>query len=113
MLMESNQEHNTTFVPRMLKWNEILSDESWKFESITEPLPLQPSRSSLESILQFSKESVNLKFHISSSFSLESSSKRMSMARPSTSKTREGDDSEQQGKFRGVDFTQTIPKCLL
>ena len=40
------------------------------------------------------------------------------MARPSTSKTREGEDdlygttevSEQQGKFRGADFTQTIPK---
>ena len=40
------------------------------------------------------------------------------MARPSTSKTREGDEnlyettevSELQGKFRGVDFTQTIPK---
>ncbi|WP_353803691.1 hypothetical protein, partial [Acinetobacter baumannii] len=28
MLMESNQEHSTTFVPRMLKWDEILSDES-------------------------------------------------------------------------------------
>ena len=62
MLMESNQEHSTTFVLRMLKWNDILSDESWKFESITEPLPVQPCRSSLECILQFADGSVNLKF---------------------------------------------------
>ena len=31
MLIESNQEHSTTCVSRMLKWNEILSNESWKF----------------------------------------------------------------------------------
>ena len=62
MLMESNQEHSTTFVPRMLKWNEILSDESWKFESITEPLPVHHSRSSLESILQLQMDLLTLSF---------------------------------------------------
>ena len=62
MLMESNQEHSTTFVPRMLKWNEILSDESWKFESITKPLLVQPSRSSLESILQLQMDLLTLSF---------------------------------------------------
>ena len=54
VLMESNQEHSTTFVPRMLKWNEILSDESWKFESITESLlvqPLQPIRRSKDCLI--------------------------------------------------------------
>ena len=35
ILMESNQEPNTTFVSRMLQWDEILSDDSWKFKSIT------------------------------------------------------------------------------
>ena len=118
MLMESHKEHSTTFVPRMLKWDEILSDESWKFESIMEPLPIQPSRSSIESILQFSDGSVNLKFLRSSSSNPESFCRRLSTSRPSTSKTREGDEqlyeteevSEQHGKFRGVDFTQTIPK---
>ena len=44
MLMESNQEHSTTFVPRMLQWDEILFDNGWKFESITEPFPIQLSR---------------------------------------------------------------------
>lgn len=39
MLMEANQEHGTTFVPRLLKWDEILSNNDWKFESITEPFP--------------------------------------------------------------------------
>ena len=118
MLMESNQEHRTTFVPRMLKLNEILSNESLKFESISEPLPVQPSRFSLESILQFTDGSVNLKFLRTNYFGHESSSRRMCMARPSTSKIREGGEdlyktievSEEQGKFHGVDFTQTIPK---
>ena len=90
MLMESNQEHSTTFVPRMLKWNEILSEESCKFESITEPLPVHHSRSSLESILKFTDGSVNLKFLRSNFFGHECSSRRMSMAIPSSSKTREG-----------------------
>lgn len=40
MLMEANKEHSTTFVPRLLNWDEIHSDEDWKFESITEPLPI-------------------------------------------------------------------------
>ncbi|XP_015078502.1 receptor-like serine/threonine-protein kinase ALE2 [Solanum pennellii] len=77
MLVESNQEHSTTFVPRMLKWNDVLSDESLKFESITEPLPGQPSTSSLESILQFTDGSVNLKFLRSNSFGHDSSSRRI------------------------------------
>ena len=61
---------------------------------------------------------MNLKFLRSSSSNPESFSRRLSTSRPSTSKTREGDEqlyeteevSEQHGKFRGVDFTQTIPK---
>ena len=43
----------------------------------------------------------------------------MCMARPSTSKTREGEEDlyettevSEQGKFRGLDFTQTIPKVF-
>ncbi|TMW83948.1 hypothetical protein EJD97_000369 [Solanum chilense] len=56
MLMEANQEHGTTFVPRLLKWDKILSNNDWKFESIIEPLPIKPYRSSLE-ILKFFYES--------------------------------------------------------
>ena len=40
MIMEANKEQSTTFVPRLLNWDEIHSDEDWKFESITKPLPI-------------------------------------------------------------------------
>ena len=61
---------------------------------------------------------MNLKFLRSSSSNPESFSRGLSTSRPSTSKTQEGDEhlyeteevSEQHGKFRGVDFIQTIPK---
>ena len=78
MLMEANQEHSTNFVPRLLKWDEILSNDEWKFESIIEPLRIKPSRSTLESITQFSNGSINLMFLRSESFTQSSSSRRMS-----------------------------------
>ena len=119
MLMEANQEHGTTFVPRLLKWDEILSNNDWKFESITEPLPIQPSRSSLESITQFSDGSINLMFLISNSFNQASSSRRTSSVRPSSSKNQEDDEVSEvskaleRSKFQGVDFTNTIPKVFM
>ena len=92
MLTKSKKEHSTTFVPRMLQWDDILSNDNWKFESITEPFPIQLSRSSLESVVQFVDGSINLKFLRSNSFRQASSRKRMSMDRLSSSKTREEDD---------------------
>lgn len=68
MLMEANQQHSTTFVPRLLKWNDILTDEEWNFQSITNPLPVQTERSHLDHIIQFPDGSVNLKFLRSNSF---------------------------------------------
>ncbi|KAK4706224.1 hypothetical protein R3W88_034219 [Solanum pinnatisectum] len=114
MLMEANQEHSTTFVPRLLKWTDILADEEWKFDSITNPLPLQPETSQLDRVIQFPDGSINLKFLRSSSFSLASLSRRMSSARPSSFQTREEDEDSisqpDHRKFHGVDFSQTVPK---
>lgn len=56
-LMEANQKDNTTFVPRLLNSNKILSDEDSKFESLTKPLPIKPARSSIERVIQFSEGS--------------------------------------------------------
>ena len=84
MLMEANQEHSTTFVPRLLKWNDILTDEEWNFQSITNPLPVQAEKSQLDRVIQFPDGSANLKFLRSNSFSQATSSRRMSSARPSS-----------------------------
>ncbi|KAK4731465.1 hypothetical protein R3W88_024453 [Solanum pinnatisectum] len=117
MLMEANQEHSTTFVPRLFKWNDILADEEWKFNSITNPSPLQPETSQLDRVIQFPDGSINLRFLRSSSFSQASSSRRMSSARPSSFYPREKEDNPsdnsrepEQGKIHGVDFSKTIPK---
>ncbi|KAK4729573.1 hypothetical protein R3W88_022561 [Solanum pinnatisectum] len=115
MLMEANQEHSTTFVPRLLKWTDILADEEWKFDSITNPLPLQPETSQLDRVIQFPDGSINLKFLRSSSFSQASSSRRMSSSRPSSFQTREEEDEDSVSqpdhrKLHGVDFYQTVPK---
>ncbi|KAK4706389.1 hypothetical protein R3W88_034050 [Solanum pinnatisectum] len=114
MLMEANQEHSTTFVPRLLKWTDILADEEWKFDSITNPLPLQPETSQLDRVIQFPDGSINLKFLRSGSFSQASSSRRMSSARPSSFQPREEDEDSisqpDHRKFHGVDFSQTVPK---
>lgn len=48
MLMEANQEHSTIFVPSLLKWNDILTDEEWNFQSITNPLPVNAEKSHLD-----------------------------------------------------------------
>ena len=118
MLMEANQQHSTTFVPRLLKWNDILTDEEWNFQSITNPLPVQTERSHLDHIIQFPDGSVNLKFLRSNSFNQASSSRRMSSSRPSSFFRGETEPSERnsaeetidKGKIRGVDFSQNIPK---
>ncbi|KAK4733716.1 hypothetical protein R3W88_007977 [Solanum pinnatisectum] len=113
MLMEANQEHSTTFVPRLLKWTNILADEEWKFDSITNPLPLQPETSQLDRVIQFPDGSINLKFLRSSSFSQASSSRRMSSARPSSFQPGRRMKivlATDHRKFHGVDFSCIVPK---
>ncbi|KAK4713657.1 hypothetical protein R3W88_019564 [Solanum pinnatisectum] len=112
-LMEANQEHSTTFVPRLLKWNDILTDEEWKFDSITNPSPLQPETTQIDRVIQFPDGSINLKFLRSNSFSQASSSRRMSSARLSSFYPRDEEDNSskpEQGKIHGVDFSKTIRK---
>ncbi|KAK4721505.1 hypothetical protein R3W88_011738 [Solanum pinnatisectum] len=114
MLMEANQEHSTTFVPRLHKWTDILADEEWKFDSIMNPSPIQPETLQLDRVIQFPDGSINLKFLRSSSFSKASSSRRISSARPSSFQTREEDEENisqpDHIKLHGVDFSGSIPK---
>ncbi|KAG5595040.1 hypothetical protein H5410_036272, partial [Solanum commersonii] len=36
MLMEANHNHNNTFVPKMIQWDDILTKDDWHFDSIME-----------------------------------------------------------------------------
>ena len=112
MLMEANHNHNNTFVPKMIKWDDVLTKDNWHFDSITEP-EIEEENSNIDQIIQFSDGSIDLKFIRSQSFSQASSSKRMSFSRPSFSKTMEEDDislEEIERKLKGLDFSDTIPK---
>lgn len=48
MLMEANPAHSTTFMPRRLKWTDILSNEDWKFDSMAAPQPIQQESNRIE-----------------------------------------------------------------
>lgn len=123
MLMEANQEHSNTFVPRMIRWDEILSKDEWHFDAITQPR-YEPESSYIEQVTQHPSGAIDLKFLRSNSQSETSSSRRMSFSRPSSSKPPEGSYSnysnksdeelieELDRKIRGVDFNKTIPKVI-
>ncbi|KAJ8552789.1 hypothetical protein K7X08_020182 [Anisodus acutangulus] len=112
MLMEANQEHINVFVPRMLRWDETLTKDEWRFDAIT-PQKVEPEKSKIQEIVQHQDGSVNLKFLRSSS---GNSSKIFSIDRASSSKTREEDYDEEalikelEHKIKGVDFSTPIPK---
>ncbi|XP_070002975.1 uncharacterized protein [Nicotiana sylvestris] len=121
MLMEANQEHSNTFVPRMIRWDEILSKDEWRFEAITQP-KYELERSHIEQVIQHPTGAVDLKFLRSNSISDASSSKRMSFSGPSSSKPPEerykSDKSDEElieeldRKIKGVDFNKTVPKVI-
>ncbi|XP_059288414.1 uncharacterized protein LOC132041739 [Lycium ferocissimum] len=127
MLMESNPEHSSTFVPKMIKWNEILSQDEWHFDAITQP-KAEPESSAIEQVIQYPDGSIDLKFLRSTSANESSSGSRKSCSRPSTSQRKSfsrpssfkppeevGENpepliSEINKKLKGVDFDRTIPK---
>ncbi|XP_070025069.1 uncharacterized protein [Nicotiana sylvestris] len=121
MLMEANQEHSNTFVPRMIRWDEILSKDEWRFEAITQP-KYELESSHIEQVIQHPTGAVDLKFLRSNSISDASSSKRMSFSGPSSSKPPEerykSDKSDEElieeldRKIKGVDFNKTVPKVI-
>ena len=108
MLMEANLNHNNTFVPKMIKWDDVLIKDNWHFDSITEP-EIEEEKSNIEQVVQYPNGSIDLEFLRSQSFNQLSSSKKMSFSRPSISKSvEEGkvtlEDSER--KLKGVDFSE-------
>lgn len=36
MLIEANHNHNNTFAPKIIKWDDIITKDDWHFDSITE-----------------------------------------------------------------------------
>ncbi|KAH0719990.1 hypothetical protein KY284_005020 [Solanum tuberosum] len=131
MLMEANHEHSSTFVPRLFKWKDILSNNDWRFENITQPFASHSERSQIERVVQFPDGSIELKFL--DNFVRRSSSNRRSPWSPSTScpsrpvprppsssKTpEEADDDElisiadnSKSKVTRVDFSRNVPKVF-
>ncbi|KAG5595043.1 hypothetical protein H5410_036275 [Solanum commersonii] len=112
MLMEANHNHNNTFIPKMIKCDDILIEDDWHFDSITVP-EIEEENSNIDQVIQFLDGSIDLKFIRSQSCSKVSSSRRMSFSRPSFSITKEEDEislEEIDKKLKGVDFSKTIPK---
>ncbi|KAH0773440.1 hypothetical protein KY290_010577 [Solanum tuberosum] len=83
MLMEANYEHSSIFVPRLLQWKDILSNNDWHFENITQPFASHYERSQIERVIQFPDGSIELK--LLDNPARRSSSNRRSSWSPSTS----------------------------
>ncbi|KAG5606587.1 hypothetical protein H5410_028079 [Solanum commersonii] len=128
MLMEANHEHSTIFVPRLLKWNDVLSSNDWHFDAITQPFSSNSERSQIERVIPFPDGSIELKFlHNSitrssshrrsswSSFSTSCPSRTVSRP-PSSSKTAEEAETihvdNDKEKVTGVEFSGDIPKVF-
>ena len=86
MLMEANHNHNDIFVPKMIKWNDVLIKYNWHFDSIMEP-EIEEENSNIEQVVNYPDGSIDLNFLRSRSFNQASSSKSMSFSRPSISKS--------------------------
>ena len=130
MLMEANHSHSSIFVPRTLQWKDILSNNEWHFENITQPFTSHPPRSQIERVIQFPDGSIDLKFLENpsmrsssarrSSWSPSSSCPSKTTHQPSSSKTFEDEEDNitiansdidnSKGKVTGVDFRGNVPK---
>ena len=112
ILMEANLNHNNTFFPKMIKWDDVLIKDNWHFNSITEP-EIEEENSNIEQVVQYPDGSIDLKFLRSQSFNQSSSSKRISFSRPSISKSVEEGEvtlEDIERKLKGVDFSKRISK---
>lgn len=67
LLFESNPEHTSTYIPRLIPWSDLLHNQTkWNLEAITNPIEqtshtLQPGR--LSNIIEYSNGSVELTFN--------------------------------------------------
>jgi len=113
MLMEANQEHSNTFVPRMIQWDEILSKDEWSFNSITQPI-YEPESSYIEQVIQHPSGAIDLKFLSPNSTSEASSSRRMTFTKPASKDSKSDEEliEEIDTKLKGVDFNNTVPKVI-
>ncbi|KAH0781566.1 hypothetical protein KY290_001164 [Solanum tuberosum] len=84
MLMEANHQHSSIFVPRLLKWKDILSSNDWRFKNVTHHFAFHSERSQIERVVQFPDGSIELKF-LNNSVKRSSSCRRSSWS-PSTSR---------------------------
>ncbi|KAK4728986.1 hypothetical protein R3W88_021974 [Solanum pinnatisectum] len=133
MLMEANHEHSFIFIPRLLQWKDILSNNDWRFDNITQPFASHSERSQIERVIQFPDGSIELKF-LDNTIRRSSSNRRSSWSTitsypsrtvhrpPSSSKTPEKATEEDifiaesidysKGKVTGVDFSGDVPKVF-
>lgn len=60
ILVEANNKHSTTFIPRMLTWNQVTQDSKWNLQDAFEP-PVEESK--LLQIVEHEDGSVDLQFN--------------------------------------------------
>lgn len=51
MLMEANNEHSSIFVPRNFQWKDILSNNYWYFENISQTVASHSQQSQIERVI--------------------------------------------------------------
>lgn len=60
-LADENHNHNYTFVPKKIKWYDVLKKDDWHFDSITEQ-NIKEENQHFDQVIRFPDESTDLKF---------------------------------------------------
>ena len=106
MLIESNFQNSNITVPKRIKWDEVIRNQTWNFKEIIEPKPLEIN-TQVNNIIDHSNGNIDIIFRND-----KISSARHSYYIPSTSTNIPNLRRTQSMKFKGVDFNTSIPKPL-
>ena len=106
LLIESNFQNSNITVPKRIKWDEVIRNQTWNFKEIIEPKPLEIN-TQVNNIIDHSNGNIDIIFKND-----KISSARHSYYIPSTSTNIPNLRRTQSMKFKGVDFNTSIPKPL-
>ena len=95
IIITINPNNIQAFVPKKLKWNEIIQEGQWELKDLTHPKPIKPLTTPSK-IIQHTNGTIQIEFSPTSRYSFNQD---LMSARPSTS----------NASLNGVDFTPKFP----
>ncbi|GKE40445.1 hypothetical protein Tco_1463850 [Tanacetum coccineum] len=107
IIFEANLENSQICVPKKLKWEEIRRNETWNLEEMNQPKPLKLNKD-ITNIIEHTNGNIQVSF----GKGIGESSRHSTYVPSSMVSENEKEHLRrtQSLKFKGVDFTSTIPK---